>query len=86
MERSRHDAGALENLTVRVLFGQRVRELRKEKGYSQEGFAIACGLDRSYFGSVERGERNISIENIAAIAHTLDEPIYKLFFNSETPM
>lgn len=52
-------------------FGMRVRDLRKEKGDSQEGLALACGLDRSYIGGVERGERNISLLNIHKIARAL---------------
>ncbi len=64
---------------VRVFFGRRVRELRKAKGYSQERFAMASGLDRSYYGGIERGERNVSLDNIAAIARALDEPISALF-------
>lgn len=52
-------------------FGLRVRELRKEQGYSQEGFAAACELDRTYIGGIERGERNVALRNIEAIAQTL---------------
>lgn len=56
---------------VLVRFGQRVRELRTTQGYSQEGFAHACGLDRTYVGGVERGERNIALRNVEQIALTL---------------
>lgn len=56
---------------VKVLFGRRVRQLRERKGLSQEKFAHIVGLDRSYVGSVERGERNISLENIVVIANGL---------------
>ena len=52
-------------------FGLRVRETRKQKGISQEGLALACGLDRTYIGGVERGERNISLINIHKIAAAL---------------
>lgn len=52
-------------------FGLRVRALRAEQGYSQEAFADECGLHRTYIGAIERGERNVSIENIAKIAHAL---------------
>lgn len=85
MASTENESSTSENPTVRVLFGQRVRKLRKEKGYSQERFAMVSGLDRSYFGSVERGERNVSLDNIAAIAKALDEPIYELFADSEPP-
>lgn len=53
-------------------FGQKVREKRGEKGMSQEALADAAGLDRSYLGSVERGERNIALRNIFKIARALD--------------
>jgi transcriptional regulator with XRE-family HTH domain len=56
---------------VKVLFGRRVRQLRKEKGVSQEAFAHEIKIDRSYFGSIERGERNVSLENICLIAKGL---------------
>lgn len=52
-------------------FGQRVRGLRKEQGYSQESFAAVCKLDRTYIGGIERGERNVALENIEKIARQL---------------
>jgi len=60
-------------------FGERVRELRKKKGLSQENLALVSGLDRTYIGGVERGERNISLVNIHAIADALGVPIRELF-------
>lgn len=56
---------------VKVLFGRRVRQLRKERGVSQEAFAHQIHIDRSYYGSIERGERNVSLENICLIARGL---------------
>lgn len=52
-------------------FGERVRQLRKEQGYSQERFANEAGLDRTYIGGIERGERNVSLRNIGIIADAL---------------
>ena len=52
-------------------FGHRVRELRKAKGLSQEAFAADCGVDRTYMGGIERGERNLALRNIERIAQTL---------------
>jgi transcriptional regulator with XRE-family HTH domain len=60
-------------------FGDRVRELRKLKGLSQEALALACDLDRTYIGGVERGERNISLVNIHAIASALGVSAQELF-------
>ena len=60
-------------------FGARVRELRLTAGLSQEAFADKCGLDRTYIGGIERGERNLSLRNIALIAFSLDTPIARLF-------
>lgn len=52
-------------------FGERVRELRKECGWSQEELALECGLDRTYMGGIERGERNVALRNIGKIAEAL---------------
>ena len=51
--------------------GNAIREKRKELGYSQESFADACNVHRTYIGSIERGERNISLKNILSIASAL---------------
>lgn len=60
-------------------FGKRVRQTREEKGWSQEQLSIEAGLDRSYVGGIERGDRNPSLKNIAKIAHALEIPISVLF-------
>lgn len=54
-----------------VELGRRIRETRQELGLSQEAFAAACGLHRTYVGSVERGERNVTFLNLLAIASAL---------------
>jgi transcriptional regulator with XRE-family HTH domain len=66
------------NSEVLKKFGQRIRDLRKEKGFSQESFAYRCELDRTYIGSIERGERNISLKNIEVIAKALEISIAEL--------
>lgn len=52
-------------------FGERVRELRSDQGYSQESFAHEVGIDRTYIGGIERGERNVALRNIERIANAL---------------
>lgn len=52
-------------------FGARVRRLREELQVSQEAFASRCGLHRTYYGGIERGERNVALRNILRIAHAL---------------
>lgn len=61
----------LDENGIKRNFGQRVRTLRLKKGFSQEALALACDLDRTYIGGVERGERNISLINIHKIAEAL---------------
>ncbi len=53
---------------ARRLLAQKLRLLRIIKGWSQETLAHASGLDRSYVGSIERGERNVSLDNIEKLA------------------
>lgn len=64
---------------IRLAFGRRVRRLRQQRGLSQEALALQCGLDRTYVGGVERGERNISLLNIHRIARGLGLPLRDLF-------
>ncbi len=61
-------------------FGQRVKELRQQKGIkSQMNFALKTGLDRTYVGGIERGERNVSLRNIEKIAKALETNLGELF-------
>ena len=64
---------------VRVRFGKTVRLRRGKLGVSQEEFADMCGLDRTYIGGIERGERNLSLVNIERIARTLRISLSELF-------
>ncbi|MDP1861516.1 MAG: helix-turn-helix transcriptional regulator [Gemmatimonadaceae bacterium] len=57
--------------SIRDRFGRRLRELRTAAGLTQEKLAFRADLDRSYVGQVERGEVNVSIDNIAKLAHGL---------------
>ena len=61
--------------------GNRIRELRKETGLSQEKFAAKIGMDRTYFASVELGKRNISIINLEKIADGLEISLAEMFRN-----
>jgi len=64
---------------IKATFGKRLRELREAKGMSQESLAHEAGLDRTYVSSVERGKRNISLENIERLAKALGIKIKDLF-------
>jgi transcriptional regulator with XRE-family HTH domain len=64
---------------IEYQLGKRVRELRLERGLSQEELAFKVGIHRTYVGGVERGERNPSLRNIASIAHALNITLQELF-------
>jgi transcriptional regulator with XRE-family HTH domain len=53
------------------VLGKRIRELRLKRGYSQEAFADLCGVHRTFMGTVERGESNISFSNLVKISTAL---------------
>ena len=59
--------------------GERIKELRKKTGLSQEKFALKIDMDRTYFATVESGRRNISLINIQKIADGLGVSISELF-------
>lgn len=62
-----------------IKFGERVREIRKEKGLSQEGLSFKADLHRTYIGMIERAEKNITLLNIEKIANALEVSINDLF-------
>lgn len=67
-----------------VLFGLRLVQLRKERGWSQEQLALECGMARSYLGGVERGKRNIALLNICKLADALSvSPAEMLQFSKD---
>lgn len=68
----------MPHLNARQRFAANLKEQRLAKGLSQEDLADLCGLHRTYVGSVERGERNISIDNMERLALSLDVPLEKL--------
>ncbi len=70
-------------LNICVYFGKNLKQLRKQKKLTQEKLAEYAGLDRTYIGGIERGERNISLINIEKIAKALDIEIYEFFQNKD---
>jgi transcriptional regulator with XRE-family HTH domain len=60
-------------------FGQRIRQLRTQKGWSQEAFADVCGVHRTYMGHLERGEKNVSFRSILRIADALGITLSEFF-------
>lgn len=59
-------------------FGDKVKKLRKARGWTQEELAGTAGLHRTYIGSIERSERNVSLINIGRIAKALDVKVGSL--------
>lgn len=59
--------------------GRRIRQLRTERGISQEGLAALAGIDRGYMGHIERGSRNISVVKILEISDALSVEPAALF-------
>ncbi len=68
-----------EDKDLLIKVGARIRELRSNSGLSQEKLSFKCNLDRTYIGSVERGERNIAIINLKKISIALDISISQFF-------
>lgn len=72
-------ARSLQQRSVREAFASRLRELRLSQGLSQERLGELSGLHRTYVGSVERAERNVSIDNIEKLASALGVAVRDLF-------
>jgi transcriptional regulator with XRE-family HTH domain len=69
-----------KNSNILQKFGKRVRTLRAQKGVgSQMDLSFKAGIDRTYIGGVERGERNLGLENIEKIAKALGVSLEELF-------
>ena len=64
---------------VHAKFGKRIKELRSEYKMTQEDLAFKVGVDRSYMGFLERGEKNPTLKNIAKIAEVLKVTLSELF-------
>lgn len=64
---------------IREAFGKHLRELRLEKGLTQEELAERAGFHRTYAGNIERGLENPTIEAVARLADVLDVPLRNMF-------
>jgi transcriptional regulator with XRE-family HTH domain len=65
-------------MSARLIFAKNLRAFRTQKGFSQEKLAELCNLHRTYVSSVERGERNIAVDNMEKLAIALDVNITEL--------
>jgi len=63
--------------------GQRIRELRLKQGYSQESFADHCGVHRTFMGTIERGESNLSFSNLVKVSRGLGITLSRLLSGLE---
>jgi transcriptional regulator with XRE-family HTH domain len=68
---------------LQVVLGNRIRELRRKAGFSQESFADHCGLHRTYMGGIERGEHNLTIQTALTISKGLGISVSKLLSGIE---
>jgi transcriptional regulator with XRE-family HTH domain len=64
-------ARRVSTTSLRLVFAQNVRLVRVAADLSQEALAGECELDRTFIGSLERGERNVSIDNVERVAKAL---------------
>jgi transcriptional regulator with XRE-family HTH domain len=70
---------SLKTTELHRKFGQRIQELRREQGMTQEDLAGEVGVDRSYMGFLERGEKNATLDKIGKIAKALNIKLKELF-------
>lgn len=59
-------------------FGSRIRQMRTKRGFSQEEFADICEIHRTFMGSIERGERNVTLNTLHRLARGLQVPMSRL--------
>ncbi len=70
--------GKKKQLTPREVFGKNIKRARLLRGLSQEAVALEAGMTGNYVGDVERGARNIAIDNMARFALALNVPLHEL--------
>lgn len=80
---TKHTAMAKSNNSLNKIFANNLRKKRKENDLSQEQLADLCNLHRTYIGSVERGERNITLDTLERIAKTLNIDVCELLIEQE---
>lgn len=71
MKEEPNDSGKKSNDSRLVIFGNNCRKYREKTGYSQENFANAKNLQRTFYGDIERGKRNLTLESVFKIADAL---------------
>jgi len=71
-------------LPLTAILAANIRAFREEKGLSQEAFADLCGLHRTYVGSVERGERNVTLSTLEVFASVIGVSVPQLL-SGKTP-
>lgn len=69
----------LDITAAKISLGHAIRRHRLSRGISQDTLAVMSGMDRTYIGGIERGERNPTVANLAKLAHALSVPISELF-------
>jgi transcriptional regulator with XRE-family HTH domain len=69
--------------SLRIALGHTIRELRAAAGFSQEKFAAAAGVHRTFMGNLERGDANPSLETLEGIAHGLGIKVWELLADAE---
>ncbi len=72
-------SGKTEKNPAMVALGRQIRKVRESRHISQEDFAFKAGIDRSYYGSIERGQRNVAALNLIRIAAALEVEVGELF-------
>jgi transcriptional regulator with XRE-family HTH domain len=69
--------------SLRIALGHTIRELRASAGYSQEKFAVAAGVHRTFMGNLERGDTNPSLETLEGVAAGLGLKVWQLLEQAE---
>lgn len=71
-------------MNILLVFGETIKEIRAQKGFSQSSFAEKIGIDRAYYASIEAGKHSASLEKIVDIANGLGISLSELFQKIES--